>query len=117
MSRKTLQFLKAFLGIAFLIFLPAFDLFSDPAEPSKEPPVNFLFRDSYYVSPTLKLKYDIYEVEGLLLVRESKRFWHSEFSIATSFHGPMLESRVLKNIHTIDEARAFLEKKRSENLL
>ena len=75
-----------------------------------EPPINYLFRDSYYASPQVKLSYDVYEVEGLLLVEESKRLWHSGFSIVTGFNGPVLESRTLKNIRTVDEARSFLEK-------
>jgi hypothetical protein len=86
------------------------NLYSAPAQTPAEPAANYLFRDSYYAAPTVKLKYEIYEVDGLLLVRDSKQFWHSDFSVVTGFKGPMLESRTLKNIKTIDDARSFLEK-------
>ncbi len=110
MKQLRLRKLAQSLLIAFLIFSPASELFSAPLTPTQEPQVNFLFRDSFYASPTLKLKYDVYEANGFLLVRDSKRGGNSELAIVTGFQDPVLESRVLKNIRTIEDANKFLEK-------
>ncbi len=110
MKQLRLRKLAQSLLIAFLIFSPASELFSVPLPPTQEPQVNFLFRDSFYASPTLKLKYDVYEANGFLLVRDSKRGGNSELAIVTGFQDPILESRVLKNIRTVEDANKFLEK-------
>ena len=83
---------------------------SPPRLEHQEPPVNYLFRDSFYVPPTLKLKYDIYETAGFLLVRDTKRSGNSDFAVVTDFSNPILESRVLKNVRTVDDVNAFIEK-------
>ncbi|OGW86936.1 MAG: hypothetical protein A3C35_00120 [Omnitrophica bacterium RIFCSPHIGHO2_02_FULL_46_11] len=76
----------------------------------QELPINYLFRDTFYVPPSLKLKYDIYETAGFLLVRDTKRSGNSDFSVVTGFAGPILEARVLKNIRTADDANMFFGK-------
>ncbi|MBI3999707.1 MAG: hypothetical protein HY351_03750 [Candidatus Omnitrophica bacterium] len=97
------------LLVSFLFcFTP--NLFSAPEGPPQEPQVNFLFRDTFYASPALKLKYDVYESNGFLLVRDSKRGSNTEFSVVTGFSDPVLESRILKNIRSIEDASTFLEK-------
>ena len=100
--------------IAAAFFLGLFgnivSLFAAPPEPTQEPSVNYLFRDSFYATPSLKLKYDVYETEGFLLVRDKKRGGNSEFAVVTGFQNPVLESRTLKNIRTIEDASTFLGK-------
>ncbi len=108
MSRpKLIQLAPKFI-ILLLIFFSC--PFSFAQEPNPEPAVNYLFRDSFYAPPTLKLKYDIYETAGFLLVRDKKRGGNSEFAIITNFDDPIIESRVLKNIRSIDAVNSFLEK-------
>ena len=94
--------------LLFFSFSP--HLFSAPPETPQEPAVNYLFRDAFYAAPALKLKYDIYETSGFLLVRDSKRGGNSPFAVVTGFQNPILESRILKNIRTIENAGTFLEK-------
>jgi hypothetical protein len=77
---------------------------------SSEPPVNYAFRDNFYASPALKIRYDVYETAGFLLFRSTKRGRNTEFSIVTGFEHPVLESRVLKNIRAIEDANTFLER-------
>src|SRR3989338_1741245 len=91
-------------------FFSSNNLFSAPPEAPQEPAVNYLFRDTFYAAPPLKLKYDVYESAGFLLVRESKRGANAELAVVTGFEDPILESRVLKNIRKIDDASRFLEK-------
>lgn len=98
--------IKLILTIFLLACAP--NVFAQQA--AEEPAVNYLFRDSFYAPPSLKLKYDIYETAGFLLVRDAKRGGNSEFSIITNFDAPVIESRVLKNIRTVDNAKSFLEK-------
>lgn len=93
-----------------LIFLSSPFLFAEEPPPNLELPINYLFRDSFYAPPSLKLKYDIYETTGFLLIRDKKRGGNSEFAIITNFDSPMVESRVLKNIRSMDAVSTFLEK-------
>ena len=69
-----------FIFLTFL-FLPKVIQAADPQEPR----VNYIFRDSFYVPPPIKLRYDIYETNGFLLVRDRKRGFGSEFSAVTNF--------------------------------
>ena len=101
--------LISFLLLTFLFYCSHL-LFSAPPETSQEPAVNYLFRDTFYAAPPLKLKYDVYESGGFLLVRESKRGSNAELAVVTGFQDPILESRVLKNIRRVEDASAFLEK-------
>ncbi len=110
MRQLRLKELMLFLVTVFFIFSSAFEIFAAPAIPAQEPQVNFLFRDSFYAPPKLKLRYDVYEANGFLLVRDKKRGGNSELAVVTGFQDPVLESRILKNIRTIDEANKFLEK-------
>lgn len=102
--------IKTFVAILTIFLLFAFHLPCISAQSSQEPPVNFLFRDTFYAPPALKLKYDVYETVGLLLVRDNVRGRNSEFAVVTGFKDPILESRILKNIRSIEEANSFLEK-------
>ncbi len=90
------------------IFLSCQSVFAEQA--SQELPINYLFRDSFYAPPSIKLKYDVRETAGFLLMRDKKRGGNSEFSIITNFDGPIVESRVLKNIRSLDAVNTFLEK-------
>src|SRR3989338_3731627 len=101
---------KAFVSIFTIAHLLAIHVPFARAQASQEPPVNFLFRDTFYAPPALKLKYDVYETVGFLLVRDNTRGRNSEFAVVTNFEDPVLESRVLKNIRSIDEANLFLDK-------
>ncbi len=107
-------FLPAITKTIVLAFFVFFSLSLSPrfllAADTQEPSVNYIFRDSFYLPPVVKLKYDIYETNGFLLVRDHKRGFGSEFSVVTDFQNPMLESRILKNIRTIEDVNAFLEK-------
>lgn len=98
------------LTLILLFFLFLFSPPSFAQEPPPEPPINYLFRDSFYAPPTLKLKYDIYESTGFLLIRDKKRGGNSEFAVITNFDDPIIESRVLKNIRSIDAVGSYLEK-------
>lgn len=93
-------------SLSLLFFLPA----SQAQEPNSEPSINYLFRDAFYAPPIVKLKYDIYETAGFLLIRDKKRGGNSEFAIITNFDDPIIESRVLKNVRSINAATSFLEK-------
>ncbi len=108
MSRHRLIQLTPKLLVLLLIFLSA--PFGFAQESAQEPQINFLFRDAFYAPPSVKLKYDIYESGGFLLIRDKKRGGNSEFAIITNFDDPIIESRVLKNVRSIDAANAFLEK-------
>ena len=100
-----MRILAIVLSIAFLPFTPTVW-----SQSPQEPRVNYLFRDTFYASPDLKLKYDIYETADFLLVRGQERGPTGEFAVMTGFEGPVIESRVLKNVRTIEAANAFLEK-------
>lgn len=110
MQKPSFHKLATISVFAFFFFILTPRLFSEPPIPKQEPEANFLFRDSFYAPPKLKLRYDIYEANGFLLVRESKRGSNTEFAVVTGFQDPVLESRVLKNIRTVDDAKVFLEK-------
>ncbi|MBI4395127.1 MAG: hypothetical protein HY583_02905, partial [Candidatus Omnitrophica bacterium] len=110
MKNQNFRKLPSLVLILYFFSFPFKLLFSAPPDPSKEPQVNYLFRDTFYASPSLKLKYDVYEANGFLLIRESKRGSNTEFSVVTGFSDPVLEARILKNIRTIEAASAFLEK-------
>ncbi|OGW80996.1 MAG: hypothetical protein A3G33_01305 [Omnitrophica bacterium RIFCSPLOWO2_12_FULL_44_17] len=112
-----------FLGFCALVsvFLISFSFLSNgfaqtdqipktPQASSEQPSVNYLFRDSFYANPNLKAKYDITEVEGLLLVKNQDFLRRSNYSIVTGFEGSILESRVLKNVRSKEEAQAYIEK-------
>ncbi|MBI4368009.1 MAG: hypothetical protein HY588_01300 [Candidatus Omnitrophica bacterium] len=111
-KQKTFPKIKIAL-VAFLVVLfPSISIFAATPDTtsSEEPQVNYLFRDTFYAPPSLKLKYDVYEAGGFLLVRDSKRGTNSEFSVVTGFAPPVIEGRVLKNIRTVEEATDFLDK-------
>jgi hypothetical protein len=102
-----LKHLRVILGATGFFLLSLGTVF---AVSSQEPSVNYLFRDSFYVPASLKLKYDIQEIAGFLLERDPKRGWNSQWSVVTGFQDPVLESRTLKNIRTASEAKTFLER-------
>ncbi len=104
---------KATVGFACavtFVFCLSFTSFAQVSQTRESVSINYLFRDSFYAPPLLKVKYDIYEIDGFLLVRDSRPRFRSNFAVVTDFEGPVLESRVLKRIYTIDEAREFIEK-------
>ena len=107
MSRQHwIKIAPKFLILLFVFLSCSFSFAQEP----KEIEANYLFRDAFYAPPALKLKYDVYESTGFLLVRDKKRGGNSEFSIVTGFEDPVIESRVLKNVRSIDVANQFLEK-------
>ena len=103
-----------FVSTVFLIWWLTFPISSvstAPSDPgSQEPVVNYLFRDTFYAPPSLKLKYDVLETNDFLILRDAKRGRHSELAVVSGFQAPVFESRVLKNVRTVDEAKQFLEK-------
>jgi len=91
-------------------FSSPFSLHAEPEQVSKEPAINFILRDTFYFSPDLKIKYNTYESDGFLLIKEKRPDMNSKFSIVSGFDGAVLESLAMKNVNTIEEAHIYLKK-------
>ncbi len=76
----------------------------------KDPQINFLLRDTFYLPPLLKLKYNTYESNGLLLIKESRPDLNSDYAAVTGFDNSILETQALKNVHTPEDAQALFSR-------
>ncbi len=82
---------------------------SSPPAP-QEPEINFLLRDQFFFSPDLKLKFNTYETDGFLFLKESRSDLNSEYSIITGFDNNLLETQALKDVKTVEEAKALIKR-------
>jgi len=100
--------------ISFLLLFSVFSLpllaEVKPVTDSKEPAANYIFRDRFFLSPKLKLAYDVREPEGILIIKEERPDWDSKFSIITGFDGTMVESRPLRNLRLAKDINPSIKK-------
>ena len=97
---------------SLLIFLISFPLAAEvkPITESKEPAVNFIFRDRYFFKPKLKLAYDTRESEGFLFVREDRPDLNSKYAIVTGFDESMIETRSLNGALSASDINRYVKK-------
>lgn len=112
---KRLHFLKIFLILLSTgVFFSHSPIFSEtlpvdqPVDLTKEPAVNFLLRDAFFISPDLKLKYNTYESEGFLFIRDMRPEMNSDFALVMGFDGGVIETRSLKGAHKIEEVQKWI---------
>ncbi|MBI4387516.1 MAG: hypothetical protein HY582_00530, partial [Candidatus Omnitrophica bacterium] len=74
-----------------------------------EPEINFLLRDQFFLSPEAKFKFNTYETNGFLLVKEPRVDLNSDYALISGFDGSVLETRSLKDIKTVDQATELLK--------
>ncbi len=79
-------------------------------EAAKEPTINFLLRDTFYLPPDLKLKYNTYESNGFILVKDQRLDLNSDYAVGMGFDGSVLETRAFKNVHTVEEIESLLKR-------
>ena len=70
------------------------------------------FREAFYIPHGLRLKYSTYDCSEFIVTKQEEKDWNSFFAVITGFNDTILESRILKDIQTIDEAREYFEKYR-----
>ncbi|PIQ87488.1 MAG: hypothetical protein COV74_00525 [Candidatus Omnitrophica bacterium CG11_big_fil_rev_8_21_14_0_20_45_26] len=70
--------------------------------------VQYLLRDSYFLSPELQFRFNTYSTEGFLLTGESRPNFNSDFSIVTGFEGSVIASQVLPHAHSIEDAQKII---------
>ncbi len=73
------------------------------------PPIN-QFQNAFYVPHELRLKYATYDCADFIVTQQREDSWNSLFSVVTGYNDGVLETRILKDIQTIDEAREYFEK-------
>ena len=96
-----------------VLSITAFPLF---AEPSKEPPANFFFREQFYLNPSEKLRLNASPVSGFLAIEQPNPEWNSKIALISDFapKGQALRTQTLKDIQTIDQARDWIQKQKRE---
>ncbi len=100
--KKPASALVASVLVVSLFFSPS--LFADPAV---QPDSETLLRDTFYLNQDVKLKREVFEVEGFFLVPQPAPDWNSSFSIITSAKGNIITTHILKNVNSSDDARKF----------
>lgn len=97
------------------IFLFAFTLPAYPQDPlPASDPGLAKFREAFYLPHELRLKYPTYDCLDFILTQQEEKDWNSFFSVITGFDKSILQTRILKDIQTVDEAREYFEKYRKE---
>ncbi len=96
--------------LGFLTFAPALPLFAE--ETPAELPVNFLFRDQFYLSPELRARYHTSQAPGFLVVEKPNPESNSNIAIVTGFAPQALRTRSIKDIQTVDQAQEWIEKQK-----
>ncbi|MBI4398639.1 MAG: hypothetical protein HY586_05895 [Candidatus Omnitrophica bacterium] len=97
------------------VFLSLFLLCSHAqanSEESSDPKAPALsgFQSGFYISHELRLKYPTYDCLDFILIQQREDGWNSLFSVVTGSSDGVLETRILKGIQTVDEAREYFEK-------
>lgn len=105
---KKISFLFVILSSFFLN--PLFISAQESSQTSSELPENFLLRDSFFLSPNQKIQFNTYESNGFLLIKESRPELNSDYAVITGFDGPILETRALRDVKTIDQANELLKR-------
>jgi len=99
------------LLFSFFIFVQAIGLspaFSQEA-PQKDNPDLFKFRNAFYMPHSVRLQYNTYDCLSFILTKQEENDWNSFFSVITGYDQSVLETRILKDVQTIDEAREMFE--------
>ncbi|MBI4550119.1 MAG: hypothetical protein HY714_04260 [Candidatus Omnitrophica bacterium] len=79
-------------------------------EKSLAPAPENLLRDTFYLSHAAKLEREVFEVEGFTLLMNPAPAWNSNFSVVTGFKNGLLTSHILKDVNSVDDARAYFQK-------
>jgi hypothetical protein len=116
-------FARGVLVGSFLL-LPARSLFAQEAlaqpvgleagSPVSQSPVNFLFRDQFYLSPSQKIRHNIFQADDFLVVERANPELNSRVAVVSGFAPQALRTRSLKGIQTVEEAKAWIEKHKKE---
>ncbi|MBI4115789.1 MAG: hypothetical protein HY447_04340 [Candidatus Omnitrophica bacterium] len=96
----------------FLLALPISLFAQEPS--STESPADFLFRDQFYLSPSQKIRHNTYQADDFLLVQQASPDWNSDVAIVSGFGSKVLRTKVLKDTHSVDEAKEWIRSKKKE---
>ncbi len=106
--------LKHFLFSSFLFIFIAAQLISVPSvlaqtNSSNQDSSISQFKDQFYMPHETRLKYATYDCLSFILTKQEVDDWNSFFSVVTGFDQSILETRILKDVQTVDEARDYFE--------
>lgn len=103
-----MRFVLRWLFWGALIFIPAPVLLAQQP-PSSKIPVNTLFREQFYLPSAQKASYKASPAGGFLLLEKSSPDWDSDVAVISDFANQALRTRTLKGIHSVDEAKKWIE--------
>jgi len=75
-----------------------------------EQPQQNLLHDTFYLGHDVKIKREVFDVEGFLLVSHPLPDWNSTFAVVTGFKGNIATTHALKNVNSTDDARKYFLK-------
>ena len=104
--------LGKWLTVSLLVLVPVSG-WAQEAPPS-EPPANFLFRDQFYLAPSVKARHKITSADGMLLMEQPAPEWNSKIALVTNFAPHALRTQILKDVQTLDEAKAWIQSQKKE---
>ncbi len=78
--------------------------------PLPESPANFFYRDQFYLSPSQKIRHNIFQADEFLVVERANPELNSRVAIVSGFAPKALRTRSLKGVQSVDEAKAWIEK-------
>lgn len=98
-------------GVFFGLFilLLSFPLFAEEPPPA-EAPINFLFRDQFYLSPSQKIRYKTSQAGELLVLERSSPESGSNVAIVSDFAPGALRTQALKGVSSVDDAKEWIRK-------
>lgn len=104
--------MKITLGIFVFIALLTgfvFPLQAQEKSSASVKPALVLFRDGYYVGEDAKFKYDLMEYRDFLIQSTTNDAWNSAVAVVTKFDKNLLQSKLLRNVRTMEEAEAYID--------
>lgn len=112
--------MKTFSKATLVSFFAAFSFYwavssgvfaqSSADQPITEPKSNYILRDTFFLSPDLKIRFNTYEAEGFLLIKELRPDLNSEYGLVSGFENHVIETRALKDAKTIEDVSALLRR-------
>lgn len=78
----------------------------------QESSANLLFRDQFYLSPSQKIRYKTFQASDFLVLEQPAPEWNSNIALVSDFAPGAIRTRILRGIHSVDEAKDWIKKNR-----
>lgn len=98
---------KSFTGLFLVVVLCLPNAWGQNFSAQEISPKPNSYQDAFYMPHELRLHFSTYDCLNFILTKREEPKWNSFFSVVTGFDSGILQTRILRNIQTISEARIY----------